>query len=110
MLGLIHSMVGELRVFQSTNGLVSLAREGQLKTTHLHILRVSWHVVTVFGWGFGVILFWLSQADRASGLPFLGSTLGFIFLVAALLTLVGTRARHLGWIVLAVMAVLVRLA
>jgi hypothetical protein len=65
-------------------------------------LRFAWHLTTLAWWGFASILFLLARG--ASTLA-VGTAIAVTFAASALLTLVGSRGRHLAWPVFAVIAV-----
>lgn len=97
ILVLAHSFLGERYI------LIRLFRRGELPklfgdtTFTQRTLRFAWHITTVLGLGFAVLLVQLEQ-DR--GEPALTTTLGWTLLISGLLPLVHTRGRHLSWLVL----------
>jgi hypothetical protein len=103
IVGLIHSVFGEIMIFRRVTELPLRSAAGApiLGRAHLRILRVTWHVTTFLGWGLGAMLLHLSTKAQA------GETADLIvhatmaaFLASSILTLVGTRGRHPGWIAL----------
>lgn len=69
-------------------------------------LRFTWHLTTVAWWGFGVLLLVLpSGAGDASGQHVLWVVAG-VFGVSGLAALVGSRGRHLSWVVFLAIALL----
>jgi hypothetical protein len=99
LVGLVHSILGELLIFQRM-------RQGKLIPTnggkvvgegHVRILWASWHVLTVLGWCLAAILFWLSQGQLVGSI-LLTSAIAIAMLVSSLLVLVGTKAKHPGWV------------
>jgi len=111
-LGVIHSAMGEILIFQRMRKGHVIPTNGHpvLKERHVRILWASWHLVTVFGWGVGIILLRYSL----SGLPdpeytnqsFIENTILFSMLSGALLVFIGTKGKHPGWVVLLVIAIL----
>jgi hypothetical protein len=108
LVGLVHSILGELLIFQRM-------RQGKLIPTnggkvvgegHVRILWASWHVLTVLGWCLAAILFWLSQGQLVGSI-LLTSAIAIAMLVSSLLVLVGTKAKHPGWVGLLGVALLV---
>lgn len=68
-------------------------------------LRFAWHVTTVTWWGIAALL--LTKAESAkTSLVILSATAFASFLVA----LIGSRGRHLSWIVFLMVSVLVWIA
>ncbi len=113
LVGLVHSVLGEILVFRRmrqgrlipTNG-GSVIGEG-----HVRILWASWHVLTVFGWCIASILLWLSQASvQDAGSAALANAICVAMLLGSALVFFGTRARHPGWAGLLGVAILTWLA
>ena len=109
LVGLIHSVLGEVLIFRRmrqggfipTNG-AKLLGEG-----HVRILWASWHVLTVFGWSAASILLWLSRANAQPSMQgFVSGAISISMLAGAALVLVGTKAKHPGWVGLLGVAVL----
>ncbi len=108
IVGVVHSVLGELRIF-------SRLRRGSIIPTHggdllqqsnVRILWASWHVLTVFGWGLAAMLLWLALPSSPPQ-PFITQSITVSMLAGSALVLVGTRARHPGWVGLLGVAVLV---
>ncbi len=109
IIGLVHSVQGERLVFRRMRlqGFIPTNGGHVLREPHVRILWASWHIVTIFGWGIAAGLLWL--AGPSSG-PIVQSVVGWAMAIAlalsALLVLVGTKGRHLGWFGLLLAAVL----
>ncbi len=110
LVGLVHSVLGERLIF-------GRLRQGRLVPTnggslllerHIRILWASWHVLTIFGWCIAAVLLWLSlpSSDPSSAL-FIERAIVFSMLAGSALVLLGTRARHPGWVGLLAVAVFV---
>ncbi len=71
-------------------------------------LRLAWHVTSVFGLGFAALLFYYashhSLADEF-GLPL--TVLAITYFVSGVVALIGSKGRHLSWLVFWVMVVLI---
>ncbi len=102
---LAHSYLGERYI------LIRLFRRGDLP--HLfgsdlftrRTLRFAWHLTSVAWLGFGAVLVVAARRDEpgdAVSLLVVAAT----FAVSAVVTLVGSRGRHLAWLVFAAIAVL----
>ena len=108
-LGLIHSVMGEILIFRRMRNGKIIPTNGHpvLKERHVRILWASWHLVTIFGWGLGVILLRhsLPSSEHTSQL-FIEHTILFSMLSGALLVFIATKAKHPGWIVLLSIAIL----
>lgn len=110
LIGLVHSILGERMVFSRLRqGTVVPAHGGTLlRGHHVRILWATWHIVTLLGWAFAAAL--LLLAAEASPSPLHIALLQVIALAMAasgVLVLVGTKARHPGWIGLMGVAVLI---
>ncbi len=103
VVGAIHSVLGEVLIFRHLRkgALVPTASAPPLRERDVRILWASWHIATVFGWAFAVLLLQLATVEQAAIGAFIGSSL---------LVLLGTRGRHPGWIGLLAVAALVCLA
>ena len=99
--GLAHSYLGERFV------LVRLLRRDNLP--HLfgsdvftkRTLRFAWHLTTIAWIGLGGLVWVLGGNGARDGLR----GIGVIFLASAVLTVVGSRGRHLAWIVFTMIGV-----
>lgn len=112
-LGLIHSVLGEILIFRQLlqTNLASSSGRAVLKERHIRTLRSTWHIVTLFGWGFGTILFCFALSSTASDqITATKNIMVAMFLVAAAFWLIGTKGKHPAWVVLAIIAVFVWLA
>lgn len=101
LLALAHSFLGEryilIRLFRRDNLPKVLGDSDFTKGT----LRFIWHLVSVFGVAVAVLLVQIAQRASSGQLV---TTLGLTLVISALLPLYFTRARHLSWIVLGVVA------
>ena len=71
-------------------------------------LRFTWHVTSVFGLGFAGVLFYYAnnpQLVLTAALPL--KVLAVTFLVSGFVAIIGSKGRHLSWLVFWVMAVLI---
>ncbi|UCF21586.1 MAG: hypothetical protein JSU87_02685 [Gemmatimonadota bacterium] len=100
MVGAAHSYLGERYII-----IRLLRREG---LPHLfgsdlftrRTLRFAWHLTTVAWWGFGALLWRLATAVELGMLGRnVATMIGWTFLVSAVVALVGSRGRHLSWLV-----------
>lgn len=110
VIGIVHSWLGELRVFRDLRrgGIVPSGGQPVLRGFQTRILWASWHVVTLLAWALAAVLAWLAQpaAQAVSG--------GVVELACASalagssgLVLWSNRGRHPAWIALLAAAVLV---
>lgn len=104
-IGAAHSYLGERYI------LIRLLRRQDLPKLFgsdqftRRTLRFAWHLTTVAWWGFGALLVLMAPAvpgERAW--QEVGAVVAAVFAVSALITLVGSRGRHLAWLVFLVIA------
>jgi len=89
--GLVHSMLGERKVITPLN-------EAQALTAyHRRLIRVSWHVVTLFWFAIAAHLIamhvWPGQ-ERRSFLVIMMAIFGFM----AILALIASKGRHISYL------------
>ncbi len=104
---IIHSALGERLVFSRMRegGLVPTSGQPVLRERHVRILWATWHLVSVMGIAFGVILIQASRfPDQVS--QFVLLTIAATMLLGAFLVLFATKGRHPGWVGLLGVAVL----
>ncbi len=107
LLGVVHSVMGEVLIFRRMPKNSALLNKAGLPRRYANILWASWHIVSVFGWAIAAALFGLAlpyQPDDLAGLATL--TIAVATLGASALVLVGTKGRHPGWIVLLIIGAL----
>lgn len=108
LLGVVHSFLGEFLIFKDKRkkGTIIPSQVNQdLKERHLRILWATWHLASVFGWCIGAILIKISSnsSDMTSSFTaFIIQSCIYAMFLSSALVLVGTKGRHPGWIVLAV--------
>ena len=110
LVGLVHSVFGERLIFRRLRpgGVVPTNGGKLLGEGHVRIVWASWHIVTVFGWGFAAVLLHLAYGGtsaRSDGFfeyAVIGATLA-----GSALVFFGTKARHPGWVGLLGIALLV---
>ena len=99
LLGLAHSYLGERYI------LIRLFRRSDLP--HLfgsdvftrRTLRFAWHLTTVAWWGLAALLLLLSEPAVAPSRGPLGVVVVATAFASAVITFVGSRGRHLAWLV-----------
>ena len=110
LVGLIHSVLGEVLVFRTlrTHGLVPTAGYPVLRERQVRILWASWHLVTVLGWALSALLwrlvFLLMRRPPRSRVA---HTTTLALLACALLVGFATKGRHPAWCALLVVSALV---
>ena len=96
-LGIVHTVLGEkyilVRLFKRDN-LPKLF--GSTEFT-VRTMRFAWHLTTVAWWGFAAMLVLMAHPPIVT--QQVGAVIGCTFMLHFLIALLGTRGRHLSWIV-----------
>jgi hypothetical protein len=109
LLGVAHSYLGERYI------LVRLFRRAELPSLFggqaftRHTLRFAWHLTTVAWLGIAGLLFVLAS-PRGAGVQRQAQVIAATFAISAIVSLLGSRGRHLSWVVFIIAAALVWLA
>ena len=110
LIGVVHSWLGELRIFQQLRrgGIVPTGGDPVLRAFQTRILWASWHLVTVMAWSFAALLLWLARpaAQAASG-GVVEACIAAALAGGAGLVLWSNRGRHPAWIALLAAAALI---
>jgi hypothetical protein len=104
-LGLAHSYLGERYLLVPLFRDVLAGRRTSMKRT----LRFAWHITSVLAFGLGAIL-WALASPGVDVARITRDVLVVTFVVCGIVALVGSRGRHLSWIVFFAIAVLTWLA
>lgn len=110
LIGLVHSVLGERLIFRRMRRGGWIPTEGGklIGEGHVRILWATWHGLTVFGWGMAAMIFWMALHPSAeAGWLLMQHIVAASALGTSALVLVGTKARHPGWIGLLAVALLV---
>ena len=108
IVGLVHSVFGEILIFRRLEPSPDGARAHRRP---FDILWACWHIATVMGLSLAALLWALATMPEPFPLrTVLVVAIASAYAVSGVLVLVGTRARHPGWIGLLGVAVLVALA
>ena len=103
ILGLVHSLLGEkyilVRLFRRAE-IPKLFGSAEFTT---RTLRYAWHLTTVAWFGFAAIL--VLMAHPPLTLEAVGTVVGITFMIHFLVALIGTRGRHLSWILFLVIGI-----
>jgi hypothetical protein len=108
LVGLAHSVFGELMIFRRLrkNGVVPTEGGKLLGEGHVRILWASWHFQTALGWAMAAMLVCLAR-QPSQALPSVADIIALSMLAGAALVLAGTKGKHPGWIGLLGVAILV---
>ena len=108
LLGLVHSILGERLIFKSKResgkAVPSKPTQG-LRSSHLRIIWATWHLVTIFGWGIGVILVFISFNNHME-YALIIDVIIIAMLLSSIIVAYATKWKHLGWLVLLLIAFL----
>lgn len=107
--GVVHSILGEWIIFRHLreSAIVPSLPAEPLKSRNVRILWATWHLASVLGLAFAGLLWQLARNPSATlAANSVLSITAAAFLAGALLVLVGTRARHPGWVALGAVAAL----
>ena len=110
LIGLVHSWLGELRIFRHLRrgGIVPTGGDPVLRAFQTRILWASWHLVTVMAWTDSALLCWLAQPTaRAASSGTVEAVIAASLAAGAGLVLWSNRGRHPAWIALLAAALLV---
>lgn len=105
--GVVHSFLGERLIFRHLREgtLVPQLGAPPLQPRNIRILWATWHLASVLGSGFAVVLFGIAAAPGAPVHSLVLKAVSGANALGALLVLVGTRGRHPGWVALGAVAV-----
>jgi hypothetical protein len=110
LVGLAHSLLGERLIFsrlRQRREFVPTDGGTVLREPHVRILWASWHALTVLGWAMaGAMLLMASEPALTTLQIAVLRIMALAMLAAAALVVIGTRARHPGWIGLLLVAAL----
>jgi hypothetical protein len=107
IVAVVHSVLGERWVFHRMrhDGAIPTNGGTVLREPQVRILWASWHIVSVLGLALAACLFYLATAVTSeSAAKFFGSAVAISMLTSSVLVLVGTSAKHLGWLGLLLVA------
>ena len=106
-IGLAHSWLGEryilTRLFRRQNMPHLFGSDDFTKRT----LRFAWHITTVAWLGAAALLLVLASHQIDSTARMFSRVIAATFLVSSIVTLAGSRGRHLSWVVFLLIAGLV---
>lgn len=97
--GVLHSWLGEryilIRLFRRSD----LPRLFGSDLFTRRTLRFAWHLTSIAWWGFAALLLVLAmQTEMGPASWSVVTVVRWVFLLSALVALVGSRGRHLSWV------------
>ncbi len=105
LMGIAHSIMGEryflLHLFKRELPL-NIGSELYINRT----TRISWHLTTIAWWSAAAIMIVLSLRTLDQTAIIVVRIISNIFLLSGLLSLIGSRGRHLSWIVFFLIALI----
>lgn len=106
-IGIAHSWLGEryilMRLFRRQNMPHLFGSDDFTKRT----LRFAWHITTVAWFGAAALLLILASYPIDDSARMFSRVIAATFLVSSIVALLGSRGRHLSWVVFLLIAVLV---
>ncbi len=112
--GLVHSIMGEALIFRHLRqgGIVPKVAVPPLRSGHVRILWATWHLASIFGFAFAVILLRLGTISSSETSDPAGMLLAIAIanLAAGLLVLIATKGRHPGWVALLLIGIFTAMA
>ena len=108
LVGAAHSLLGEryilIRLFRRSD----LPRLFGSDVFTRRTLRFAWHLTTVAWWGIAALLLLAARAGSAPlAVAEVGAVLAWTSWVSAVVTLAGSRGRHLAWVAFVIVGALV---
>jgi hypothetical protein len=110
LVGLIHSIFGEVLIFSRMRNhqLVPTAGQPVLRERHVRILWASWHGATIFGWAMGaVLLMYALPHTEIDSKAFVLRAIAVAMAGFSALVLFATKGQHPGWLGLLAVAALI---
>ncbi len=105
LIGLAHSLLGEkyfLHYLFERQHLEEVGNEIYVNRT----TRIAWHLTSIAWWGAASVLMVLALHPMSSPLVTVTAhVIAFVFLLSALLSVIGSRGRHLLWIAFLIIAI-----
>lgn len=103
----VHSVIGEVMIFHKLRdgGLVPTLGAPPLKVRNVRILWASWHLTSIFGLVFALVLYRVGMGVPLSTAELVDAVAIACF-AGGLLVLIGTKGRHPGWVALSLAAAL----
>ena len=109
LLGLAHSWLGERYLVSRLMRRKDLPKLFGSDRFTRHTIRFAWHLTTVAWFGFAALLWLLAHRSPSESLEpsLVREILARTFAFGALIAFVGSRGRHLSWLVLLAIALLI---
>ena len=103
-IGIAHSYLGEQYILTRLFRRDDLPKLFGSAEFTIRTLRFAWHLTTVAWWGFAAILILL--ANHSVNSRTIGLVIGCTFLVHFAIALLGSRGKHLSWLVFLAIGIL----
>lgn len=111
-LGITHSFLGEYLIFKhwrKKGALIPSKEQTALKERHARILWATWHLASLFGWCFSIIMMKIGfnkQVVAIDSVNFIVNLIAYTMIIGSLLVLIGTKGKHPGWVILVLIGTL----
>lgn len=105
LMGLVHSIYGEIKVLPGIESKRGIASEPLLSRWQMQVLRGTWHSLSLFGFGLGFVLFTLGWPLLAAKLG-VKSAIAISCLAVAVFWAIVTRFWHPAWVTFALVSAL----
>lgn len=102
-IGVFHSLLGEKFILMRLFRRVDIPHLFGSADFTIRTLRFAWHLTTLAWWGFAALL--ILMAHPPLNLKSVATVIGFTFIAHFVVAVVGTRGRHLSWIVFLVIGI-----
>jgi len=103
-IGVIHSILGEKYILTRLFRREDIPKLFGSSDFTIRTLRFAWHITTIAWWGFAILLILLAHPPLV--LSTVGTVIGCTFIAHFLIAVVGTKGKHLSWIIFLVIGVI----
>lgn len=100
LMALTHSILGERLILGPLAHTTDLPVVRGSQTATRRTLRFTWHITSIFGLGIAAVLFYFAQLEMLdSSQIFVIRALSLTFFLCFLVAVIGSRGRHLSWLI-----------
>ena len=103
-MGAIHSILGEKYILTRLFRREDIPKLFGSSDFTIRTIRFAWHITTIAWWGFATLLILLAHPPLV--LSTVGTVIGCTFIAHFLIAVVGTKGKHLTWIIFLVIGVI----
>lgn len=102
-IGAIHSLLGEKFILMRLFRCADIPHLFGSADFTIRTLRFAWHLTTLAWWGFAALLILIAHPPLK--LESVATVIGCTFIAHFVLAVIGTRGKHLSWVVFLVIGV-----